>query len=213
MDRTIDEPAPHADTITLGPVGLVGSGSVGSAATVDEVLESLRLAAVRMIATASRLPVRLRLEVAGAAVEMSFPDPGHSPLPGPGYSLLPGPGYAPLREELVPAGLRHPERLLSAVGSDRALADVRPLAPEAGLHSICAPTVGVFYRAPEPSAAPFVSPGDTVVSGQQIGIVEAMKLMIPVEADRAGRIREILPENGASVEYGERLFTLLPEHG
>lgn len=92
-----------------------------------------------------------------------------------------------------------------------AAAEAEPSAPpEAGAY-VHAPTVGVFYRAPEPGADPFVAEGDTVTPGQQVGIVEAMKMMIPVEAGQAGRITEILKENGDSVEYGERLLALEPE--
>ncbi|MEV4298779.1 acetyl-CoA carboxylase biotin carboxyl carrier protein [Microbispora rosea] len=77
-------------------------------------------------------------------------------------------------------------------------------------HHLTAPTVGVFYQAPEPGAEPYVREGDVVAAGQQVAIVEAMKLMIPVEADRPGRIAEVLKENGAAVEYGEPLFALAP---
>lgn len=76
--------------------------------------------------------------------------------------------------------------------------------PEA--YYLTSPAVGVFYLAPEPGVAPFVSEGDTVVAGQQVGIIEAMKLMIPIEADQAGRVVEVLKNNGEPVEYGERLF-------
>lgn len=76
---------------------------------------------------------------------------------------------------------------------------------------LTSPTVGVFYHAPEPGAEPFVSVGSSVRRGQQIGIVEAMKLMIPVEADRGGRIVDILKANGEPVEYDEPLFTLEAE--
>jgi acetyl-CoA carboxylase biotin carboxyl carrier protein len=74
------------------------------------------------------------------------------------------------------------------------------------VHYLTSPAVGVFYRAPEPGTAPFVSEGDTVVAGQQVGIIEAMKLMIPVEADRAGQVVTVLKGDGEPVEYGERLF-------
>ncbi|WP_238014801.1 biotin/lipoyl-containing protein [Dactylosporangium sp. AC04546] len=77
-------------------------------------------------------------------------------------------------------------------------------------HHLRAPTVGTFYRAPAPGEPPFVRPGDTVRAGQQVAIVEAMKLMIPVEADAAGTIAEVLAEDGASVEYGTELFRLDP---
>jgi acetyl-CoA carboxylase biotin carboxyl carrier protein len=73
---------------------------------------------------------------------------------------------------------------------------------------LAAQAVGVFYRAPEPGADPFVSEGDTVVAGQQVAIIEAMKLMIPVEAEHSGRITEVLKDDGQAVEYGEPLFAL-----
>ncbi|MEU3711094.1 acetyl-CoA carboxylase biotin carboxyl carrier protein [Streptomyces catenulae] len=89
-------------------------------------------------------------------------------------------------------------------------ADADPPAPEAHAERLCADTVGVFHRAPSPKAQPFVSEGDLVEPGQQIAVIEAMKLMIPVEADRPGRIAEILKRDGDPVEYGEPLFALAP---
>lgn len=71
-----------------------------------------------------------------------------------------------------------------------------------------APMVGVFYRAPQPGAAPFVNEGDDVSSGQQVAVIEAMKLMIPVETERAGRITAVLVEDGQPVEYGEPLYRM-----
>ncbi|MET8649917.1 acetyl-CoA carboxylase biotin carboxyl carrier protein [Nocardia aurea] len=73
---------------------------------------------------------------------------------------------------------------------------------------IVSDTVGVFYRLPEPGADPFVAEGDIVRSGQQVGIVEAMKLMIPVTATTSGRIVEFLADNGAAVEHGAPLMRL-----
>ncbi|WP_067865113.1 acetyl-CoA carboxylase biotin carboxyl carrier protein [Nocardia shimofusensis] len=74
--------------------------------------------------------------------------------------------------------------------------------------TLAAETVGVFYRSPEPGADPFVTEGDPVRVGQQVGIVEAMKLMIPVVATREGRVAEFLVENGEAVEYGAALLVL-----
>jgi acetyl-CoA carboxylase biotin carboxyl carrier protein len=71
--------------------------------------------------------------------------------------------------------------------------------------------VGVFYHAREPGAEPFVTVGSVVAAGQQVGIVEAMKLMIPVEASRGGRVTAILKANGEPVEYDEPLFAVQPE--
>ncbi len=73
---------------------------------------------------------------------------------------------------------------------------------------LTSPAVGVFYHAKEPGAEPFVSVGSAVEPGQQVGIVEAMKLMLPVEADRAGIVIDVLKANGAPVEYDEPLFAL-----
>lgn len=74
--------------------------------------------------------------------------------------------------------------------------------------TVKAATVGVFYRAPSPGAPPFVSEGDEITPGQQVAIIEAMKLMLPVEADRGGRIAEVLVDDGEAVEFGQPLFRL-----
>ncbi|MBF6335367.1 acetyl-CoA carboxylase biotin carboxyl carrier protein subunit [Nocardia abscessus] len=74
-----------------------------------------------------------------------------------------------------------------------------------------APSVGVFYRCPEPGADPFVEVGDRVSAGQQIAIVEAMKLMIPVTAQAGGVITGILKEDNEPVQFDEPLFSYSPE--
>ncbi|WP_218026773.1 acetyl-CoA carboxylase biotin carboxyl carrier protein [Nocardia inohanensis] len=79
---------------------------------------------------------------------------------------------------------------------------------DSGTFPLCAPMVGVFYHAPEPGADPFVAVGDTVTRGQQVGITEAMKLMVPVEADRAGIVAEILVSDATAVEFGQPLLLL-----
>lgn len=75
-----------------------------------------------------------------------------------------------------------------------------------GEHRIVAGLPGTFYRAPSPGADPFVSVGDRVADGQQVAIVEAMKMMNPVEADCDGEIVEILVEDAAPVVAGTPLF-------
>ncbi|CRK55101.1 Biotin carboxyl carrier protein of acetyl-CoA carboxylase [Alloactinosynnema sp. L-07] len=89
-------------------------------------------------------------------------------------------------------------------------APVEPAVPEVVGHAVKSPLVGTFYSAPEPGAAPFVKVGDEVHAGQQIGIVEAMKLMNPVEADRAGVVVEIKVGNAEPVEYDQVLVVLAP---
>jgi len=72
------------------------------------------------------------------------------------------------------------------------------------------PIVGTFYRAPDPNSPPFVNVGDRVNVGQVLCIVEAMKLMNEIEAEVAGEILKIHPENGQPVQYGDALFTIRP---
>lgn len=82
-----------------------------------------------------------------------------------------------------------------------------PAAAPAG-HVIKSPMVGTFYRAPSPGAKPFVEVGQAVKEGEPVCIIEAMKILNEIEADRAGVIQEILVENGQAVEYGQPLFVL-----
>ncbi len=70
------------------------------------------------------------------------------------------------------------------------------------------PLVGTFYAAPAEDAEPFVKVGDMVKKGQTLAIVEAMKLMNDIEAEYEGTILEIFVENGATVEYGQPLFSI-----
>jgi acetyl-CoA carboxylase biotin carboxyl carrier protein len=75
-------------------------------------------------------------------------------------------------------------------------------------HLVSAPMIGTFYASPAPGDAPFVQVGDAVEVGQVIGIIEAMKIMNEIIADRAGIVTEILVENAQAVEYGSPLVRL-----
>jgi len=79
-------------------------------------------------------------------------------------------------------------------------------APEG--HIVKAPMVGTFYRSGSPGAKPFVEVGDAVKAGQPICIIEAMKLMNEIEADKDGVIKAIMVESGQPVEYGEPLMMI-----
>jgi acetyl-CoA carboxylase biotin carboxyl carrier protein len=68
--------------------------------------------------------------------------------------------------------------------------------------------VGIFYRAPAPTAEPFVTIGQRVEEGQTLCTIEAMKVFNELTADRSGVIREICVENAEPVEYGQLLFLL-----
>lgn len=70
------------------------------------------------------------------------------------------------------------------------------------------PMVGTFYRAPSPSSPAFVEVGQTVKAGDTLCIIEAMKLMNEIEAEKSGVVKAILVENGTPVEYGEPLFVI-----
>lgn len=75
-------------------------------------------------------------------------------------------------------------------------------------HVITSPMVGTFYRAPSPGAKSFVDVGTAVKEGDQLCIIEAMKLMNEIDADRAGVVKSILVENGEAVEFGQPLFVI-----
>ena len=70
------------------------------------------------------------------------------------------------------------------------------------------PMVGTFYRAPNPESPDFVKIGDTVTVGQTLCIIEAMKLLNEIEAEKAGVIKQILCENGQGVEFDQPLFII-----
>jgi acetyl-CoA carboxylase biotin carboxyl carrier protein len=75
-------------------------------------------------------------------------------------------------------------------------------------HIIKSPMVGTFYRAGSPGSKPFVEVGDTVKVGQTICVIEAMKLMNEIEADKDGVVKAIMVENAQPVEYGEPLMMI-----
>ena len=75
-------------------------------------------------------------------------------------------------------------------------------------HYVKSPMVGTFYRSPSPGAASFVELGAQVKAGDTIAIIEAMKILNEIEADKTGTITQILGENGQAVEYGQHLFVI-----
>lgn len=75
-------------------------------------------------------------------------------------------------------------------------------------HIVKSPMVGTFYRSPSPSAPPFTEVGQRVNEGDTICIIEAMKLLNQIEADKSGTIKSILVENGQPVEYGEPIVII-----
>jgi len=117
----------------------------------------------------------------GAATTTSIETVGApAPSPQPGYSPAPNPAFA-----------RVPES-------------------SNNLLYVTSPMVGTFYRAPDPASPPYVEIGEEVKKTQTLCIIEAMKLMNEIESEVDGLIQEIFVENGKSVEYGQRLFSIKP---
>ena len=97
-------------------------------------------------------------------------------------------------------------RASSPIGSPAPVAAAR--AGDENVVAVTSPFVGTFYRAPSPDHPNFVEVGSVVRPGQTLCIVEAMKLMNEIESEIAGTIVDVLVENGKSVEYGQKLFTV-----
>ncbi|HIE02549.1 MAG TPA: acetyl-CoA carboxylase biotin carboxyl carrier protein [Thiotrichaceae bacterium] len=75
-------------------------------------------------------------------------------------------------------------------------------------HIVSSPMVGTYYRSPSPTSKPFVEEGQMVSEGDTLCIIEAMKILNQITADKAGIITKILVDNAAPVEYGEPLFVI-----
>ncbi|MFO7593615.1 MAG: acetyl-CoA carboxylase biotin carboxyl carrier protein [Pseudomonadota bacterium] len=110
------------------------------------------------------------------------PAPVAAPVAAPAPSAAPAPAAA---EETAEAGSEIPSG-----------------------HQVTSPIVGTLYRSPSPSAKPFVEVGQSVNVGDTLCIIEAMKIMNQIEADKAGVIKAVLAENGEPVEFGQPLFII-----
>jgi acetyl-CoA carboxylase biotin carboxyl carrier protein len=147
---------------------------------LGDMLASVRQTAADLLAQAPYPPMTLSVRAGAVAVEITW------------------------NPATVPAGPQ-PAVPVAAPATPSASSDAG-----GGVDILTASTVGVFYRSSAPGAAPFVKEGDQIVPGQQVAIIEAMKLMLPVEADRPGRIVEVLVKDGTSVEFGQPLFHIAP---
>jgi acetyl-CoA carboxylase biotin carboxyl carrier protein len=112
-------------------------------------------------------------------------------------------GGAMVQHYVAPAPLAVP------VAAAPSAAVVEPVAPAAVAgHAVKSPMVGTFYRSASPGAKAFVEVGDTIKAGDTVCIIEAMKILNEIEADKAGTVTQILCENGQAVEYGQPLFVI-----
>ncbi len=100
----------------------------------------------------------------------------------------------------LPAAAQPPAAPVPAVAA--------PVAAAPAGHTVKSPMVGTFYRAASPGAKAFVEIGSQVKEGDTVCIIEAMKILNEIEADKAGTITQILCENGQAVEYGQPLFVI-----
>jgi len=97
---------------------------------------------------------------------------------------------------------------LAAPPAASAIASAPAAAPEISGHAVKSPMVGTFYRSASPGSAAFVEVGHTVKEGDTLCIIEAMKILNQIEADKSGTIKQILIENAQPVEYDQPLFII-----
>jgi acetyl-CoA carboxylase biotin carboxyl carrier protein len=120
-------------------------------------------------------------------------------------------GEESIRLSKAPAGVMMSAAAAPVAAPAPVPAAVVPVAAAAALpagHAMTAPMVGTFYRAPSPDSPPFVEVGKTVAVGDVVCIIEAMKLMNQIEADKAGVVAAILVEDGQPVEFGQPLIVI-----
>lgn len=122
----------------------------------------------------------------------------------PAYAWMP----PAMQHMAAPLAQEHAQSAVNAAATNASEATEagKNVQPEG--HTVKSPMVGTFYRSPSPGASPFVEVGQTVKVGDTLCIIEAMKLLNEIEADKNGVIKAILVENGQPVEYGEHLFVI-----
>lgn len=118
------------------------------------------------------------------------------------------PVYPPAGAVYTPPAVAVPDapRVISMIGQSPMHGEGVMLAE--GEHLIAAPMVGTFYSASSPGADPYVSEGEAVQPGQTVGIIEAMKMMNPIESEIEGTVVRILVQNAQPVEYGQPLMVV-----
>ena len=110
---------------------------------------------------------------------------------------------APMMHAMQPSPM-----MAAPVAAPAATPVPEPVAVEPVGHIVKSPMVGTFYRSAAPGAKPFAEVGSVVNVGDTICIIEAMKLMNEIEADKSGVVKAVLVESGNAVEYGQPLFTI-----
>ncbi|WP_331768264.1 acetyl-CoA carboxylase biotin carboxyl carrier protein [Embleya sp. NBC_00896] len=153
--------------------------------TQAATLAALRDALGRILSDTPEPPTRVVVRSGGSSIEVAWP---------------------------AAAGARPATRSAPSAPASPAPLPSPATPPPAAGHTVRAPLVGTFYRSPEPGAPPFAEVGDVVRVGQQLAVIEAMKLMNAIEADRDGRVTAVLIDNAQGVEFDQPLFELDPEY-
>lgn len=128
-------------------------------------------------------------------------------------------GEESVRLARMPRGVAAPAPIVHHIEAPRTAAPVAHAAPSSESHGgkskdvpdghmIRSPMVGTYYASPNPDSAVYVKVGQTVKAGDTLGIIEAMKMFNPIEADVSGTIRAILVETGQPIEFDEPMFVI-----
>lgn len=115
------------------------------------------------------------------------------------------PIYMPAQQMAMPQATMN-EQVQVAPAAASAAAPTEPA--QVSGHQIESPMVGTFYAAPSPDSPPFVQIGQKVSQGDTLCIIEAMKIMNPIESEVSGTVKQILVQNGEPVEFGQNLFVI-----
>ena len=115
--------------------------------------------------------------------------------------VTPPQGFAAVPMVVAPSMAAAPSMVPAPAGAPAA-------APEETGHTVKSPMVGTFYRSASPGGKPLAEIGTQIKEGEPICIIEAMKIMNEIEADKAGTVTRILCENGQAVEFGQPLFVI-----
>jgi acetyl-CoA carboxylase biotin carboxyl carrier protein len=117
-------------------------------------------------------------------------------------------GEESVRISRMPPAMQAAPVLAAPLAAQAPLASSPPVIAKPDGQVITSPMVGTYYSSPSPDAPPFVKIGQTVKVGEPLCIIEAMKIMNPIEADRAGTVLSIMAENGQPVEFEQPLFII-----
>ena len=118
--------------------------------------------------------------------------------------------HAPMQAQAAPvAEHRPPAQPMPAVAATASEAQVGKNGQDVpDGHMVRSPMVGTFYSSPNPDSPPFVKIGQTVKAGETLGIIEAMKMFNPIEADVSGTVRAVLVTSGQPIEFDEPMFVI-----